>query len=684
MKKLMQSAPIRKVWALLLIGVIWASGLSGKVSANEGELPKTEKEQKVGVVVTEGNRGIGDSSDVVDENASEVEAELKEATETSDDDTQDGEEEALVPVEESKVEKSEEVVSEQNGEVSENESEILEEQSGSLERVDEVRQEDEERYEIVYQAYIHGIGWQDWVTAGEPAGTTGKSLQVEALRIKVNEREIETFEVEEEKPNEDNAVDNAQSEISPNRENQGEVQRTVSSGIKYRVHIKNIGWQEWKKDGEIAGLEGGNLQIEAVQIKLTGEIKETKTIYYNTHVANFGWLGNAKEGEISGTESMMKRVEAFRIWMIPKNSPIEENGAGYYKGYTNKQLIYAGHVQDIGNISAVSGGKVLGTTGRAKRMEAIKIQIDTSDRNGIKGGIEYQTHVQNIGWQGWKKNGALAGTTGQSKRLEAIKINLTGELGKYYDIYYRTHIESYGWLGWAKNGQAAGSEGMALRMEAIQICLVIKGGNAPGNNSGYFKYFPRSKFLNVANISQYPDFPNGCEPIALNIVLNHYGYNLSKRTVCYTYLPRGPLHSTNPYVAYMGDPALSKGGYGCWAPVIVKTANDIFDSRGIKSRRARDISGSSTRQLYQYVAEGKPVIIWGTINMGNSSWFYAGFSEGKAVYWPTKEHCMVLTGYDMNRGIIKVNDPIRGQVEYKMSAFEDAYFIMGKNAVLIE
>ena len=144
-------------------------------------------------------------------------------------------------------------------------------------------------------------------------------------------------------------------------------------------------------------------------------------------------------------------------------------------GYVN----YRTHVQNIGDQSYVYDGSFAGTSGEAKRLEAININVNT-DKLGVTGGITYQTHVQNEGWQGWKSNGEQSGTSGRALRLEAIQIKLTGELESKYDIYYRTHIQNYGWLAWAKSGEASGSEGKALRMEAMQIVIVPKGDPAPG------------------------------------------------------------------------------------------------------------------------------------------------------------------------------------------------------------
>ncbi|MGL4662771.1 MAG: N-acetylmuramoyl-L-alanine amidase [Culicoidibacterales bacterium] len=132
---------------------------------------------------------------------------------------------------------------------------------------------------------------------------------------------------------------------------------------------------------------------------------------------------------------------------------------------------YASHVQNIGWQNSVKNGELSGTSGKALRLEAIKLFFNNANENGD---ISYATHVQNIGWQNGVKNGELSGTSGRSLRLEAINIKLTGNMSQKYDIYYRVHIQNYGWLNWAKNGENAGSAGKSLRMEAIEVKLVKK------------------------------------------------------------------------------------------------------------------------------------------------------------------------------------------------------------------
>lgn len=145
---------------------------------------------------------------------------------------------------------------------------------------------------------------------------------------------------------------------------------------------------------------------------------------------------------------------------------------------------YSVHAQTYGWMDTVQDGAVAGTSGEAKRLEAIQISLGNAP---VSGSIQYRVHRQTYGWESdWKSDGATSGTTGEGKRLEAIQIKLTGQMAEKYDIYYRVHAQSYGWLGWAKNGESAGTSGMAKRLEAIEIRLVAKGGAAPGDTTGAF------------------------------------------------------------------------------------------------------------------------------------------------------------------------------------------------------
>ena len=133
-------------------------------------------------------------------------------------------------------------------------------------------------------------------------------------------------------------------------------------------------------------------------------------------------------------------------------------------------------MQDIGWQGWVTDGKTAGTTGRSKRIEAIRIKVANAYADGD---VEVRAHVQDIGWQGWVTSAGYAGTTGRGKRIEAVEVRLTGELAKLYDVWYRAHVQTIGWMAWTKDGASAGTTGASGRMEAIQVLLVRKGGSAP-------------------------------------------------------------------------------------------------------------------------------------------------------------------------------------------------------------
>lgn len=48
---------------------------------------------------------------------------------------------------------------------------------------------------------------------------------------------------------------------------------------------KDVGWQNWTNTGNIAGTTGQSKHIEAMRIRLTGEVAQYADVYYRMHVA---------------------------------------------------------------------------------------------------------------------------------------------------------------------------------------------------------------------------------------------------------------------------------------------------------------------------------------------------------------------------------------------------------------
>jgi uncharacterized protein YjdB len=62
---------------------------------------------------------------------------------------------------------------------------------------------------------------------------------------------------------------------------------------------------------------------------------------------------------------------------------------------------------------------IAGTTGQGRRMEALKVWIQSGG-----GHVEYFAQLQDTGWTGPVRDGAMIDTTGQARRLEAVVIRI--------------------------------------------------------------------------------------------------------------------------------------------------------------------------------------------------------------------------------------------------------------------
>ena len=360
---------------------------------------------------------------------------------------------------------------------------------------------------IKYQVHVQDEGWQNWRTDGEMAGTSGKSLRLEAIRILL-----------------DNSEDYS---------------------IMYRVHVQDEGWQDWRTDGEMAGTSGKSLRLEAIQIKIIKKQQRGRlhidtpvngSTYYDSEASNItvsGW----KMANVSNTNIKAyvdgKEIDSKTIQYYERKDVINEiieygtNGQNPTPGYSfsidiskfnggshtikielyydntvltttnttfnfdkNLHVQYMTHVQDEGWQDWKKDGEVAGTSGKSLRLEAMNIKLLNNANSDIH--VKYQVHVQDEGWQNWRTDGEMAGTSGKSLRLEAIRILLDNS--EDYSIMYRVHVQDEGWQDWRTDGEIAGTSGKSLRLEAIQIKIVKKTINSiikietPSQNTSYYAF----------------------------------------------------------------------------------------------------------------------------------------------------------------------------------------------------
>ncbi len=181
---------------------------------------------------------------------------------------------------------------------------------------------------------------------------------------------------------------------------------------------------------------------------------------------------------------------------------------------------------------------------------------------------------------------------------------------------------------------------------------------------------------------QNPELPTGCEVTSLCGLLNYLGFDIDKVTLADEFMPMDNVGVSTMMHAYIGDPK-SEEGFGCCSPVIVQTADDYFESI-LSPCYAVDMTGRSLKELLYQVAQGRPVIVWGTIDlMLMPTEYYWDTNDGEEMWFNGLQHCMVIYGYDLDEGTLSVADPLAGNVKYEMEKFNEVYQIMGNQAVLI-
>ena len=194
--------------------------------------------------------------------------------------------------------------------------------------------------------------------------------------------------------------------------------------------------------------------------------------------------------------------------------------------------------------------------------------------------------------------------------------------------------------------------------------------------------FPTSFCLDVEYLPQNPELPTGCEAVALTTVLNYLGYPVTKFEIVDDYLPQGTPGEVDPTNVFPGSP-YTQGGFGCFAPAIVQTANAYFDANQFTEDEAVDVSGLSVPTLcvdYLYKYK-RPVVFWGSIGMVHIWNDFEWTIDGEQVPWRFNEHCLALIGWTEYSYVF--SDPQCGIVEYDKKLVEEVYKENMENAVFI-
>lgn len=205
------------------------------------------------------------------------------------------------------------------------------------------------------------------------------------------------------------------------------------------------------------------------------------------------------------------------------------------------------------------------------------------------------------------------------------------------------------------------------------------------------EYDNNSVYIDMENILQLPELPVGCEITALTILLRHCDFDAEKTDLAKNYLPiswgnaheeDGKMYKDSFFDYFIGDPF--GRGYGCFSGAIEKAANAYISDHG-GGYTVKNISGAHPDVLYDYLAEGVPVLCWATDGMIEPEYYETWYDNetGEKLDWYLNEHCFVLAGFNMSADLVTLNDPMKGIIDYNINKFETRYDQMYRQAIVI-
>lgn len=202
------------------------------------------------------------------------------------------------------------------------------------------------------------------------------------------------------------------------------------------------------------------------------------------------------------------------------------------------------------------------------------------------------------------------------------------------------------------------------------------------------KIIPNKKqvLLEAPIIWQMPELPRGCEVTSLAMLLMHQGVQVDKLTLASEVrknpaeyrLDNGKIFFGDPNEGFVGNMyTYTEPGLGVYHKPIAELAEKYLPGK------IKDLTGAEFQDIKSQLSDGRPV--WVIINTEykklDDSFFQTWYTPGGPVKITTKEHSVLITGYDKN--FIYFNDPLSNEKNKKapIKDFAEAWVQMGRQAI---
>lgn len=186
--------------------------------------------------------------------------------------------------------------------------------------------------------------------------------------------------------------------------------------------------------------------------------------------------------------------------------------------------------------------------------------------------------------------------------------------------------------------------------------------------------------LDVKNIQQNPELPNGCEGTSVAIVMNYLGIDVDKIDFAVNWIPRGKSRVANPWFEFPGDPR-DGTGYGCYMPVVCKALSDYLMENNISGYVVEDLSNTvDLNGLCDLLEDGYPLMVGANgSNKPTTKVYYWQDENGNSVEWRNNNHFLVLVGYDKDKNKLAFADPQKQENIIWYDATEWSYHWQERN-----
>jgi uncharacterized protein YjdB len=208
------------------------------------------------------------------------------------------------------------------------------------------------QYDVWYRVHVQNVGWMGWATNGADAGTSGMGLRTEAVEVRFVAKG-KAGPTPQTMPSAHiglqvaphvatlgwlSAVGQGGTAGTTGRALSLEALRVTTTslpwagGIECQAHVQDVGWMAWDAPGGTCGTTGRGLRMEAVSLRFAGAAGASLDVWYRAHVQNIGWMGWTHDGARAGTQGLGLRVEAVQVRVLPAGSPPPGGTSGAFRG----------------------------------------------------------------------------------------------------------------------------------------------------------------------------------------------------------------------------------------------------------------------------------------------------------------------------------------------------------------